>query len=263
MVSLIELGWLISTILALAIATYFDVKTRIIPDEIWLFQLLCGIIINIFWFLASPSFMEIIVFALGIAVSTIVAIVIILTGAMGVADAKGIFCVGISFPFFVELISPVFEYNPLIPAFFSIIFYFLILNILLSLVIFLTNMYYQIGGRQLYSDLDATPLTKVLILFEGVQVTLDQVKTWKHYDVVERYDGENWKLDVPRFEQELTDDEYEELERELREETIANMELTGRKLVWVRWQPPGILFFLISIILLEIFGPIFSVLFQS
>ena len=87
---------------------------------------------------------------------------------------------------------------------------------------------------------------KLAILISGRRVSADVIKTLTHDDPAEKYEDDTWRLYTPLFTEAMEDDEYEKIETKNRETAYQNAKETSRSYLWVRPQPPGLVFLLLA-----------------
>jgi hypothetical protein len=226
--------------------------------------LIGGIVALILWFSSSPSFFEIIIVVFNILIAFLLAIVIILTGAMAGGDIKGIFVTGLSFPISYSLLITPFQLPEVFPAIFSILLNFFLLYLMLALSLFTINFIKLIRGEDLFSDKVGSVSEQLKLMFEGIYVETSSLKERKFYNPGERFELGRWVLHTPKFDGTMTDEEFDILEKEEREQLFSSLSDHPKSKIWIRPQIPGIviLFFsyLLTLTIGTILGPIFNLL---
>jgi len=126
---MIEILWITFNLACLGLAGYFDWRTRIIPDKIWLIQLLGGLIFFLIWYLDNTSRFLVLIAIVNVLFGILFTLLLIFTGAMAGGDIKGFFTLSISYPVFMTYFEPIFSADPIIPPFFVIIINFFSISI--------------------------------------------------------------------------------------------------------------------------------------
>jgi len=262
MLSLVEIGWLVVSFISLLFGGYFDWKDRIIPDKIWLFQLIGAIVLLVLWYLNSPPSVLIVLVGINILMGILFSLVLILTAVMALGDVKALFCLSLSYPLLVYGIDPILKMPDIFPSFFSIILNFFFLYILLSLGFFTFNFIQIIRRRDLFHGVQGSLYLQIRVMFDSINVSTDRLPDLKFYNPAEIYTEGAWRLDTPNFDGMMTDEEFEELERQEKAEMFEGIKTTGKERIWIRPQIPGVsvllLTFLITISVGTVLGPLFT-----
>jgi preflagellin peptidase FlaK len=97
-----------------AVGSAFDIKTREVPDWVWLAYGPTGLLLTAIGLFLNPS--EALLAVLSIALTTVLAIALVYFGVFGGADAKALICLGITLPLapssYVTLVGYVHPYFP-------------------------------------------------------------------------------------------------------------------------------------------------------
>lgn len=255
----IELILSLTTIICLAWAAIEDIKNRLVPDKIWIIQILIAAIGLFFWFGDNIGFIERIVVISNIILGIVLGFAFVSFGAFGGGDGKALIATSISSPFlytFAKVDQTLF----MPPIFFlltNMFFFFLLFAIML-----LINNIYSINKMgPLFSETSGSLLTKFSILISGRRTKRENVEYLMHEDPAEILDGA-WKLHTPLFSEPLTDEEYEKIEKETRNKVWNDIQAGKRTYLWTRPQPPGLVFFVLAYLSWIIFGSPLLPLFQ-
>lgn len=254
------IGWLFLSLFCLIIASYFDLKQRWIPDKLWLFQISLGIIIDVIWFLSNNNFLLKISAVINISFGLIIGLIVLIFGFMGGGDSKAIFALSISTPIPINYFGVIDNIRinlAIIQILFNMIFGILIFALFL-LVFNLLSIRYK---GPLFSETSGSYLAKFMILITSRRVDLEHLEALKHEDPIERYIDEKWMLSHQIFQQLLDDEEYNAMEHKMKLEAIQNFKSTNRTYLWVRPQPPGLVFILFGYIIFILFGSPINLLF--
>lgn len=102
------------TLLFLAVAAISDLKTREVTDKVWLVYGPIGLALTVYRTYIDPSLL--ILTAVSIGFSVLVAFALVLFGLSGGADAKALICLGLTLPLPPGIISPILGYfHPFFP----------------------------------------------------------------------------------------------------------------------------------------------------
>lgn len=241
MVNEIEIAWAGLTIFCLVWASIEDLKHRLVRDKIWLIQILGGITIFFWWTSISVPSDLILMAVINITLAIILAYLFFVVGSLGGGDSKAIIAIAVSSPIAISS-----NLNKSSIPFFPPILYILA-NMMLGLLIFtflllILNIIQIRRFGPLFSETSGSVLSKINVLISARRIPIEQIVHLKHEDPAEIYENNKWKLYTPVFQEPLEDEEYERVEKEARENAIRNTENTERSYLWVRPQPPGIIF---------------------
>jgi Flp pilus assembly protein protease CpaA len=102
------------TLLFLTIAAISDLKTREVPDEVWVVYGPIGLALTLFRNYVAPS--QLILTAVSIGFSILVAFGLVFFGLAGGADAKALICLGLTLPLPPGILNPILGFvNPFFP----------------------------------------------------------------------------------------------------------------------------------------------------
>ena len=102
------------SIAVLAFAAWCDLKTREVPDEVWLVYGPVGAALMIYRLWVEPSLL--ILTAASIGLSILLAFGLVLFGLTGGADGKALICLGLALPLPPQTLTPILGYfHPFLP----------------------------------------------------------------------------------------------------------------------------------------------------
>jgi preflagellin peptidase FlaK len=102
------------TLLLLTVAAYSDLKTREVPDKLWLVYGPIGLALTAYRTYVEPSLLLLTVASIGLAI--LVGFALVFFGLSGGADAKALICLGLALPLPPENITPIIGYvHPFFP----------------------------------------------------------------------------------------------------------------------------------------------------
>ncbi len=249
MIYLIINEWIfiLLSIIPLSVGAYLDIRDRLVPNKVWLIQGILGLLVLI-WYSVDLSFIQIIYIVINIIIGFLFGFVSFITGAMGGADAKAIIVLSISSPFYFIKLFP-WKTVTLIPPIFFIVINMGITLLIFALLMLLYNLYSIKKMGPLFQGTSGGILSKINVLISAYRIDQINMDNMKHKDPVEEYSEENgWELSTSVFTAPMDDEEFEKVEREARERAIETVKITGKKFLWVRPQPPGLVFLLIAYI---------------
>jgi hypothetical protein len=252
----IKYVFLTITLVCLIWATYEDIKHRLIPDKISMILIFVSLPFFVYWFINDASFTMRLDALMNLLISFIMGMLFYWVGAFGGGDSKIIIALGFSTPFyFNEQSLGNVSSNVLVPPpIASIMTNYLIFVLVFSLALLITNLVSISKYGRLFSETNGSIIGKIGLLISGRRVTTEMVKTLIHDDPAEIYEEGNWKIHAPLFSESLEDEEYEVLEKKNREIAYKNAKETSRPYIWVRPQPPGLVYFLLGYIYWVLFG---------
>ncbi|MDH5646814.1 MAG: prepilin peptidase, partial [Candidatus Heimdallarchaeota archaeon] len=247
MTQVIELISIVLTLLCLAWGAYEDIKNRLAPDKIWLIQIIGGIILIFWWNTEYPNnFIAKVLIVTNILFSILFAMVSFYSGAFGGGDAKAIIALSFSAPFNYLFLNSSVNRTEILPPVLSILLNFLILFILLALIFLANNLASNKQFGSLFNETNGTFFSKFSVLLSCRRVDAAKIHQLQHEDPIEIYTDGAWKLNVSIYNPPMDDESYEKMEKKLKEDTISWIEQSSRSYIWVRPQPPGLVFILVA-----------------
>ncbi len=247
---LFQLLLIIVNISFLVIASIEDWKYREIQDRIWLYMLLFSLpLVAIKIVLDKPTIIFYVYYGLNVFFGIMFGLVMFYTGAWGGADSKAIIVLSITYPF-LQIINP--PSNCFMPAILGISINFLIFFLSLVIAFAVYNVLFFVRHKELFQGVDGSIIKKIGVFISGYKEKIDLLKQKKFFDIAEEYDGNKWILSsaFSKVLDEEEEKEYIEKEKEL----ISLLEKSGKKYVWIKPQPPGILFVLLAFLSYILFG---------
>ncbi|MCG3218893.1 MAG: prepilin peptidase [Candidatus Heimdallarchaeota archaeon] len=250
MSSLIIVIQAIFSLICLIIGSFFDWRDREVPNKLWLFQILGGFGLLILYFIIDDPHT---LFVLGnVFIGSFIGITMFAIGAWGGADSKAIIALSVSSPsvgiLLIDTSNYLYDHFPPI--------LFILFNFLIVLLLFAFSLI--IGGiissfkYALFEQPNLTLSDKFALLMSCIKVDQASIEAVTNVDFVEQFDEETneWiiklSLFMPEEEEELDltirREEFSKLRKEIFEKAVE----TDKKSLWVRLQPPGILFMLIG-----------------
>jgi prepilin signal peptidase PulO-like enzyme (type II secretory pathway) len=265
MSSLIIVLQAIFSLVCLAMGSFYDWRDREIPNLLWLVQIAGGFILLILYFIIEdPSSLFILS---NVFIGTFIGITMFAIGAWGGADSKAIIALSVSSPsvgiLLIDTSNYLYDYFPAI--------LFILFNFLIVLLLFAFSLI--IGGLissfkyTLFEQPNLSFSDKIALLMSCIKIEQSSIETITNVDFVEQFDEEKneWILKLSLFMPE----EEEELELAIRLEEFAKLRTeifekaieTKKKALWVRLQPPGIVFIFIGYLMwITIGSPLASLL---
>ncbi len=235
-----EVSWVILTLTCLCIATIEDIKNRSIPDKIWLVQIIGGLLLLIFWMNSNISTESKLLAIINITIAFIFAYIFFIVGSFGGGDSKAIIAISISSP--VAIADNLSEVEIHFPSIVYILANMMVGLIFFTIILLVLNLYQIKRFGPLFGETSGSLLSKLNVLLSSRRIAASQVENLRHEDPAEIFDGIRWKLYTPIFTEPMEDEEFEKVEREVREKATTDVRETSRSYLWTRPQPPGLLF---------------------
>ncbi len=241
MKELLEFLRVFISFLFLAISSWYDFKTREVPNMVWLFYAPIGLVMTLLQlylgYLAREN-MSSIIWLLSFAVTSGISLALFYISFFGGADAKALICLSIALPVYPSLVRRYAEWvTPFFPL--AVLSNAVLSSSLLVLGIASLNLLrlVQAGGK-MFEGLESEPLwSKILAFAIGFKVDPDKLTKGCYYIPLEYFsrgkDGEiirHLKIS-PRLE----DEDSEKVENWI----DLTRELNGKV-----WATPGLPFLL-------------------
>ena len=116
------------TLIILTVASVCDIRTREVPDKVWLIYGPIGLALTIYRTHVDPSLL--LFTAVSIGLSILLAFGLVLFGISGGADAKGLICLSLTLPLPPTILSPLLGYVfPFFPIVVLVTGYFCTLSV--------------------------------------------------------------------------------------------------------------------------------------
>ena len=241
-------------ILCLIFGSVMDLLKREVSDVPWIVMTIVGIITSsiMIVFAGDPSYpltqAEVgRLFGINIGIGIVLGLVLYYTGIMGGADAKALIALSFNTPVYIfpfEFLTQ--EVYKFIPTVFSTFFnWLLVMVVFYPLPLLFYNLFLKTQSKKLFENTNANFASKILMMISGFLISTD--KALNRHDIVysEEYDKKSEKWNIKHFMKVVEVDEEEKFKKEVEED----IKLTGRKQIWVKVLPPGIVFLLIGYII--------------
>jgi preflagellin peptidase FlaK len=242
------------TLFFLALGSFFDLKTREVPDRVWLIYGPLGFALTVYRTFNEPQLLSFT--AASIIVTTLLSLGIGYFGLFGGADAKALICLGLTLPLVPMGFTPVLGY---VHSFFPIVV--IIASFLCSLAmgvwIGLRNLFnYARAGTRMFAGLEGeSRWKKVMAMVTGYPTNLTNLRStfylYPMEEVAEDAGGARRRFHL------MLDAESD------RDQLVAGLSGSLGKVgsperVWVTPGLPMMVFILCGVIITLIFGdPIF------
>lgn len=151
------------TLITLTIAAIFDLKTREVPDKIWLMYGPLGLILTIYRIWTEPSLLFFT--AASVSLSILIAFGLVFFGLSGGADAKALICLGVTLPLPPGIANPILGFAfPFFPIVVLVIGYVVSLSVAVwmlgrNLVLLARH------GSGMFEGLEREPIWKKALAF--------------------------------------------------------------------------------------------------
>lgn len=245
------------TALFFGIASVCDLRTREVPDRVWIAYGLIGVTLTFYRLLVDPSNLTLTI--ISVATGALVSFGISYFGMFGGADAKAIICLSLTVPLLPENIQPMF--HSVLPFFpLEVIITGFLLAISISLWFGLKNLTtFLFKGSSMFSGFQTEPLwKKLLAALTGYQTSLAKLQsTFYLYPLEKMVRDSNGRRRVFRLFESAEVDRDKLMSRFMK--SYAKVGPSRR--VWVTPGLPMLVFFLIAVIVDLIIGdPIFAII---
>ncbi len=235
-------------ILCLVFGAVMDLIKREVSDIPWIVMAATGAITSIFLIIyAEDSRKTGIMFGVNVGVGIVLGVLLYYTGVMGGADAKAIMALSFNTPIYIFefefLTQGVYNFIP--PVFNTFFNWLLVMVVFYPLPLLFYNVFLKTRGKKLFENSNANFASKILMMISGYLISTE--KAVNRHDIVysEEYDKKSEKWNIKHFMQVVEVEEEEEFKKVVEEDIKA----TGRKQIWVKVLPPGIVFLLFGYII--------------
>jgi preflagellin peptidase FlaK len=166
---------IIVTLVVFALASAFDLRTREVPDWVWLVYGPTGLTLTAIWLLVDSS--EILFAVLSIGLTTLLSLALLYFGVFGGADAKAIICMGIALPLapssYVTLVGHVQPFFPVV-----VVIMGFVCSVSVVFWIGLRNLWRRSHGHDLFEGLHNESLpTRVLAALTGYSTDISRLRS--------------------------------------------------------------------------------------
>ena len=250
----IEYAFVIITLFCLIWAAYSDIRDRMVSDLIWATQFLATLPFLVIWFIDYATYFMRILAILNLIIAIIMAFGAYWLRVFYEGDRNAILAIGFSTPVFVGGLSLIDVPNSIFPAILAILTNYIIFMIIFGVSILIANLATKSRYGGFFGETSGSVLKKIAILLSGRRVPIDKIKELRYDDPAEEYDGETWKLSKALFIELEQDEDYEKIEKGHRETAHKNASDTARSFLWMRPQPPGMVFLFLAYFFWVLFG---------
>ena len=243
------------TLIFLSAAAIFDLRTREVPDKVWLAYGPVGLILTIYRIWVEPSLL--IFTVASISLSMLVAFGLVFFGLSGGADAKALICLGITLPLPPAIVNPILGFAyPFFPIVVLVTGYI----VSLSVAVWMLGrnlLMLRRHGSGMFEGLEREPTwKKVLAFITGFPTELSRLQsTFYLYPMEEVVEDENG---AHRAFQAYSDADVD------REQVLSQFNESMRKVgspntVWVTPGVPLLVFILAAVVIaLTVGDPVFA-----
>ena len=243
------------TLVFFALGSYYDLKTREVPDKVWLMYAPIGIALTAGHFLVDPSALFLAGVSLGL--TTLIAFGLFYLGLFGGADAKALLCLGVTMPLAPSTYQTFIGYvHPFFPLVVTITSYLCSTSAVIWLG--LRNLdHYIRHGEQMFKGLnEESRWKKALACVTGFPIDQSKLRStfylYPMEEVVQADTGSHRKFKLFVSAEEDREQEISKLENQL-----SQIGYTGE--VWVTPGLPQLVFITLAFIITLIIGdPIFG-----
>ena len=170
----------------LSLASLYDIKTREVPDQVWIIFAPAGSVLTLLSLILSEwNHQNLIVSVLSIVLTVCMALILFYLGMFGGADAKALMCLAIAMPTYPETSFkfPIKAVLPMLPI--SVLNNAILLASSLVLVMMSKNLLDVIIGEEIFEGLEAENLvTKIFAFITGFRVDVKKLRGGKHHYIV-------------------------------------------------------------------------------
>ena len=245
------------TLLFLTIAAYFDLKTREVPDRVWVAYAPIGLSLTIFRIYMDPSLLILTVASIGLSV--LIGFGLVFFGLSGGADAKAIMCLGLTLPLPPDIANPILGFfHP----------FFLVVVLVTAYICSLSVAFWMLARNlvliasehsKMFEEFEDEPAwKKAIALLTGYRTTVERLQsTFYLYPMEKVVEGEN---EAHRALQLYANPDVDR-DQVVAEfvESLQRIGLPGN--VWVTPGIPLLLFVLVATVVVLVLGdPIFAIL---
>lgn len=245
------IAFLLSLIILLY-AAYTDLKTREVPDQVWIIYFPLALILLIFRILLDPKLLAISL--ISIVIIFVISFSMLYVGLFGGADFKAFICLSIALPMNpLPSLSLLPSINPIFPlSIFYNAYFFSISMIIYS--IFMNVNWKIVKGKGLFNDLSKTSfIMKIATLISGYKTEFGNLEKKVYLYPIEEFSNNN-----NGSHRRLRLFTNAEADRDKLIETLkTNLKEMDRAEVWVSPATPLIFFVLLALISNIIIGDVF------
>jgi prepilin signal peptidase PulO-like enzyme (type II secretory pathway) len=240
------------SLIILLYAAYTDLKTREVPDQVWIIYFPLALILLIFRILLDPTLL--IISLMSIVIISCISLSMLYVGLFGGADFKAFICLSIALPvnplplpsLLPSVNNPIFSLSIFYNAYF-----FSVSMIIYSL---LKNLNWKIKGKELFSNFPKTSfIMKIMTLISGYKTEFKNLEKKVYLYPIEEISSDDEKSYRRLHLFTNAEVDRDKLINNLR----THLQDLEREEVWVSLATPLILFILLAVISNVIIGDIF------
>ncbi len=246
------------TLLCLTIASYYDLRTREVPDKVWALYGPVGAALTAYRIYFDPS--QLLLAAISIALSILVAFGLVFFGLSGGADAKALICLGLALPLPPSIIPPVLGFvHPFFPIVALVTGYLCSFSVAIWMMAKNTILWTRLKSH-MFDGLEQEPAWKKMLAF----VTGFPTQPTHLQSTFYLYPMENVVEDEKGARRTLQMYSNADVDRQ---EVLSKFNDSLRKIgspsrVWVTPGLPMLVFILVGVVIALIFGdPVFAGIF--
>jgi len=246
------------TMLFLIIASYYDLKAREVSDKVWLLYGPIGIVLTAYRMYLDPT--NLLLTAVSIGFSILVAFGLVFFGLWGGADAKALMCLSLTLPLPPTIITPVLGFvHPFFPVVVLVTGYLCSFSVAIWMVVKNLILWTKLKSH-MFDGLEHEPAWKKALAFvTGFPTQPAQLQStfylYPMENIVEDEKGARRTLQI-----------YSNVDVD-REEVVSKFNDSLRKIgspsrVWATPGLPMLVFILAGVVIALIFGdPVFAGIF--
>lgn len=239
------------SIIVLLYAAYTDLKTREVPDQVWIIYFPLVSILLIFRILLNPELL--IVSLMSIIIIFCISLSMLYVGLFGGADFKAFVCLSIALPVNpLPLLSLLPSVNPIFPVSIFYNAYFFSVSMIIYSVF--KNLNWKIKGKELFNNFPKTSFfMKIMALISGYKTEFKNLEKKVYLYPIEEFssdNGESYRRLRLFTNAEVDRDKLIDILK-------THFKEIERQDVWVSPATPLIFFILLALISNVIIGDIF------
>lgn len=245
------IAFLLSLIILLY-AAYTDLKTREVPDQVWIIYFPLALILLIFRILLDPRLLAISL--ISIVIIFVISFSMVYVGLFGGADFKAFMCLSIALPMNpLPSLSLLPSINPIFPVSIFYNAYFFSVSMIIYSVF--KNLNWKIfKGKELFNNFPKTSFfMKIMALISGYKIEFKNLEKKVYLYPIEEFSSDNGKS--YRRLRLFTNAEVDR--DKLIDILRTHLKEIERQDVWVSLATPLIFFILLALISNVIIGDIF------
>lgn len=252
----------LTLILTYTFASYYDIKTREVPDKLWIAPITIGVPILIYDVMYNASLHNIVFTSLSVILSALLAIILFYQGFFGGADAKAIICAGIlmpRYPFSFQKL-PLIGVTPLqlfsMPL--TILANAAVLTLTLPIIFLIKNVLWKVKHKELFNGIQSSMLKKMLMLLIGYKIeTSEFIRKLDFYHPLEYPRKLDKVREIKLFQRLVNNEKFLKLKNEI----IGNYkDRMYDKYIWVTPLLPFMVYLTIGAVVSIIIGDLVTII---